>query len=340
MAFQHGFRRAAKVDLAVIASVRAEGSNAFCPQECRCGLPVKIKRVENPRQSQVFLMESGVVFFGDDELRVAFFGSQSGNTAGLREPDWGGGRITVSRLCPEIVQVKEASAFNEDLRYAHLGRDISCNLGSLNVAATMDGPDFGTTIETAIRALAALSEMSAIDPVPRIRRGNDAAHAVGVGQMNLRRSLAREPIHCGSAAGVEFSPVHFAAVACHALRAANLLAREHSTPFYGFAASEYADGCFFERNLEEDRLPALPDVARVFVGISDGFFREKWPQHHPAGQVSQSTSPAAFFKPISSKKSRAALCAGLPKRECNPTALSSMILPRRAAARLSLTLCP
>lgn len=49
------------------------------------------------------------------------------------------GRITMSNLCSEILQVNEASEFNEDLSYKHMGTDISCNLGSLNIAKTMDG---------------------------------------------------------------------------------------------------------------------------------------------------------------------------------------------------------
>ena len=83
------------------------------------------------------------------------------------------GRITMSNLCSEILQVNEASEFNDDLSYRHLGTDISCNLGSLNIARAMDGGDLGATVETAIRALNAVSEMSAIDSVPSIRRGND-----------------------------------------------------------------------------------------------------------------------------------------------------------------------
>ena len=38
------------------------------------------------------------------------------------------GRVTMSNLCSEILQVQEPSAYNEDLTYAHVGRDISCNL--------------------------------------------------------------------------------------------------------------------------------------------------------------------------------------------------------------------
>ncbi|WP_199257759.1 class 1b ribonucleoside-diphosphate reductase subunit alpha [Paracoccus binzhouensis] len=178
------------------------------------------------------------------------------------------GRISMSNLCSEILQVNEASTFNEDLSYAHLGTDISCNLGSLNIAATMDGPDLGATVEAAIRALTAVSEMSAIDAVPSIRRGNDEAHAVGLGQMNLHGFLARERIHYGSPEGVEFTSVYFAAVAYHAIRASNLLAQEKGRTFKDFDKSKYADGSFFDKYVSRDWLPTLPDVERVFEKVA------------------------------------------------------------------------
>ena len=92
------------------------------------------------------------------------------------------GRITMSNLCSEILQVNEASTYHEDLSYDHLGTDISCNLGSLNIAATMDGPDLGATVEVAIRALTAVSSMSAIHSVPSVKRGNDEATPWGWGR--------------------------------------------------------------------------------------------------------------------------------------------------------------
>ena len=49
------------------------------------------------------------------------------------------GRISMSNLCSEILQVSEA-AFNEDLSYARMGKDISCNLGSLNIAPRWTAP--------------------------------------------------------------------------------------------------------------------------------------------------------------------------------------------------------
>ena len=98
------------------------------------------------------------------------------------------GRIAMSNLCSEILQVQEPSTYHEDLSYNHVGRDVSCNLGSLNIAKAMDG-DLGRTVERAIRALTSVSEHTDIACVPSIRRANDEGHAIGLGQMNLHGSL-------------------------------------------------------------------------------------------------------------------------------------------------------
>ncbi|MFC3629723.1 class 1b ribonucleoside-diphosphate reductase subunit alpha [Paracoccus angustae] len=227
------------------------------------------------------------------------------------------GRIAMSNLCSEILQVNEASEFNEDLSYSHLGTDISCNLGSLNIAATMDGPDFGGTVEAAIRALTAVSEMSAIDAVPSIRRGNDEAHAVGLGQMNLHGFLARERIHYGSPEGVEFTSVYFAAVAFHAIRASNLLAQEHGRTFKDFEKSKYADGTFFDKYTDRDWLPTLPDVGRVFEGVTlptrddwaalkaavmrHGLYNRNLQAVPPTGSISYINNSTSSIHPIVSK---------------------------------------
>ncbi|NCU96970.1 MAG: ribonucleotide-diphosphate reductase subunit alpha, partial [Actinobacteria bacterium] len=52
------------------------------------------------------------------------------------------GRINMSNLCSEILQVNTPTTYNEDLSYNQVGKDISCNLGSLNIAKTMDSPNF------------------------------------------------------------------------------------------------------------------------------------------------------------------------------------------------------
>ena len=173
------------------------------------------------------------------------------------------GRITMSNLCSEILQVSEASEYNDDLSYKHMGKDISCNLGSLNIAATMDSADFGKTIETSIRALTAVSDMSHIASVPSIEKGNDDSHAIGLGQMNLHGYLARERIFYGSEEGIDFTNIYFYTVTYHAIRASNRIAVERGRSFKGFENSKYASGEYFDKYTEagmaaRDRTGARP----------------------------------------------------------------------------------
>ncbi len=227
------------------------------------------------------------------------------------------GRITMSNLCSEILQVNEASEFNDDLSYSHLGTDISCNLGSLNIAKTMDGPDFGATVETAVRALSAVSEMSAIDSVPSIRRGNDESHAIGLGQMNLHGYLARENVHYGSAEGIEFTSVYFAAITYHAIRASNILARERGESFKGFEKSKYADGTYFEKYTTRDWLPTSDKVTEMFAGTDlptrddwaklakdvaeHGLYNRNLQAVPPTGSISYINNSTSSIHPIVSK---------------------------------------
>ena len=227
------------------------------------------------------------------------------------------GRINMSNLCSEILQVNEASEFNDDLSYSRLGTDISCNLGSLNIAKTMDGRDLGKTVETAVRALTAVSEMSAIDSVPSIRRGNDESHAIGLGQMNLHGFLARERIHYGSPEGVEFTSVYFAAVLYHALRGSNAMAREKGQSFKGFADSSYADGSFFDKYTDRDWLPENDAVKALFDGIDlptrkewaalktavmkDGLYNRNLQAVPPTGSISYINNSTSSIHPIVSK---------------------------------------
>ncbi|MBB1032686.1 class 1b ribonucleoside-diphosphate reductase subunit alpha [Dietzia sp. SLG310A2-38A2] len=175
------------------------------------------------------------------------------------------GKITHSNLCSEILQVSTPSTYNEDLTYSHVGKDISCNLGSLNIAKAMDSPDFGRTIETAIRGLTAVSDQTHIDSVPSIERGNAESHAIGLGQMNLHGYLARERIHYGSEEGVDFTNIYFYTVLYHAVRSSNLLARERGTWFSGFPESTYASGEFFDKYTDQAWEPATERVRQLFT---------------------------------------------------------------------------
>ncbi|TQQ87399.1 class 1b ribonucleoside-diphosphate reductase subunit alpha [Cronobacter sakazakii] len=175
------------------------------------------------------------------------------------------GRINMSNLCSEILQVNSASTFDENLNYATTGHDISCNLGSLNIAHTMDSPDFGRTVDVAVRALTAVSDMSHIRSVPSVEAGNAASHAIGLGQMNLHGYLAREGVAYGSPEGLDFTNLYFYTVTWHALNTSMKLARERGERFEGFEASRYASGEYFDKYLTQTWTPRTARVAELFA---------------------------------------------------------------------------
>src|SRR5699024_2757039 len=61
------------------------------------------------------------------------------------------GKIVMSNLCSEIAQVQVPAQVNDDQSYSEMGIDISCNLGSTNIANMMESPDFGKSIKAMMR---------------------------------------------------------------------------------------------------------------------------------------------------------------------------------------------
>ncbi|HIH4849041.1 TPA: class 1b ribonucleoside-diphosphate reductase subunit alpha [Morganella morganii] len=175
------------------------------------------------------------------------------------------GYINMSNLCSEILQVNSASEYNDDLSYRHTGRDISCNLGSLNIAKMMDSPDFARSVEIAVRGLTSVSDMSQIRSVPSIDHGNRGSHAIGLGQMNLHGYLAREHIHYGSEEGIDFTNIYFLTIAYYALKASNQLAIERQQTFRNFEQSAYASGEYFSKYITQKWEPATEKVRALFA---------------------------------------------------------------------------
>ncbi|MGJ7261411.1 class 1b ribonucleoside-diphosphate reductase subunit alpha [Morganella morganii] len=175
------------------------------------------------------------------------------------------GYINMSNLCSEILQVNSASEYNDDLSYRHTGRDISCNLGSLNIAKMMDSPDFARSVEIAVCGLTSVSDMSQIRSVPSIDHGNRGSHAIGLGQMNLHGYLAREHIHYGSEEGIDFTNIYFLTIAYYALKASNQLAIERQQTFRNFEQSAYASGEYFSKYITQKWEPATEKVRALFA---------------------------------------------------------------------------
>ncbi|MDR2254385.1 MAG: class 1b ribonucleoside-diphosphate reductase subunit alpha [Bifidobacteriaceae bacterium] len=231
------------------------------------------------------------------------------------------GRITHSNLCSEILQSSTPSTYREDLSYDHVGKDICCNLGSLNIAAALDGGDLARTVEVAVRALTSVSEMAAVGSVPSVERGNRATHAIGLGQMNLHGFLGRERIAYGSDEALDFTSAYFAAVAYHALAASHRLALERGRAFEGFADSKYATGEALARYTDEgaDWAPRTARVRELFAAAGlaaptredwlelrdaiarDGIYNAYLQAVPPTGSISYINHSTASIHPVAAK---------------------------------------
>lgn len=175
------------------------------------------------------------------------------------------GRINMSNLCSEILQVNTPSTFNEDGSYAHIGKDISCNLGSMNVALAMESEDFGKAVSTAIRGLTAVSDLSNIKSAPSVHEGNRKSHAIGLGQMNLAGYFAKNHMEYGSDESLDFTNIYFYTVAYHAYKTSMEIARDNGKVFEGFEDSSYASGKYFEKYTQHEINPKTDKVKRLFT---------------------------------------------------------------------------
>ncbi len=229
------------------------------------------------------------------------------------------GRINMSNLCSEILQVNTPTTYNNDMSYKDIGKDISCNLGSLNIANAMQSPDFGKSIEVAIRSLTAVSELSYIDSVMSVAEGNRKSRAIGLGQMNLHGYFGKELMHYGDEESIDFTNIYFYTVLYHALKASNKLAIETASPFEGFERSAYASGQFFAKYISQEWKPKTDKVSRLFAeaGIeiptqenwkelaksvmAHGIYNQNLQAVPPTGSISYINNSTSSIHPIASQ---------------------------------------
>lgn len=177
------------------------------------------------------------------------------------------GKIVMSNLCSEILQVQRASVINNRQEYEVLGTDISCNLGSTNIVNLMASPNFGKSVEVMTRALTFVTDKSDIDVVPSIQYGNRLAHTIGLGAMGLHAYLAKNQIEYGSPEALEFTSVYFMLLNYWTLVASNKIAKERKVTFDNFENSKYADGSYFDTYLNQEFAPKNARVKELFDGI-------------------------------------------------------------------------
>lgn len=226
------------------------------------------------------------------------------------------GRIVMSNLCSEILQVQTPSTVDNTQTYEQLGRDISCNLGSTNIVNLMASPDFGHSVETMVRALTFITDHSDIDVVPSIQNGNELAHTIGLGGMGLHSFFAKNQMMYGDPETVEFTNIYFMLLNYWTLVASNQIAKERHTTFYNFEKSAYADGSYFDKYTTQkgEFTPQSDKVKALFKDIfipsaadwdklkqavmKDGLYHQNRLAVAPNGSISYINDTTASLHPI------------------------------------------
>lgn len=180
------------------------------------------------------------------------------------------GNIKMSNLCCEILQYQKPSQIEGYAGENIWGQDISCNLGSLNIANVMDNKDIENTVETAIYALSFVSDNTDIKQVPTVKIGNEKSHSIGLGAMNLHGYLVREDILYTSDEAIDFCNVFFAMIRYYAIKSSMKISIEKNKTFEGFEKSEYAkgkDSDVLSKYYTNSYLPKYDKVKKLFEGI-------------------------------------------------------------------------
>lgn len=229
------------------------------------------------------------------------------------------GRIVMSNLCSEIVQVSSPSEYNADLSFKKVGHDICCNLGSVNIAKVMEGGhEFEDIIYQSIYSLDQVSRYSDLSSAPSIEEGNKQNHAVGLGAMNLHGFLATHHIYYDSIEAIDFTNIFFYTMAFYAFKASNRLANKFGK-FAGFDKSKFADGSYFNKYTkcaENKWVPTTKIVKDIFekyeihiptqadwIGLANQIQKTGMANSHlmaiaPTGSISYLSSCTPSLQPV------------------------------------------
>ena len=224
------------------------------------------------------------------------------------------GKIIMSNLCSEILQVQSPSVINNGQEYEVLGTDISCNLGSTNIVNLMQSPDFERSIEVAVRALTFVTDHSSIDAVPTVKNGNQKAHTIGLGAMGLHTFFALNQMEYGSPESIEVTDLYFRLLNFYTLKASHKIAKERGVTFDGFEKSAYASGTYFDAYTESDVEIKSEKVKEIFANLpiptaedwkqlkadvmTDGLYHQNRLAIAPTGSISYVNETSASLHPI------------------------------------------
>ncbi len=177
------------------------------------------------------------------------------------------GSVKMSNLCTEIFQLQETSTITDHHEEDIIRRDISCNLGSLNIANVMESGNIRKSVHTGMEMLTAVSEMTNVTNAPGVRKANRELRSVGLGVMNLHGYLTKVGIPYESEEAKDFANTFFMMLNYYSLEKSMELAKEKGAVFSGFEQSDYANGRYFDRYISEDFRPQTKKVDQLFSDI-------------------------------------------------------------------------
>ncbi|MFJ5764303.1 class 1b ribonucleoside-diphosphate reductase subunit alpha [Lysinibacillus sp. NPDC093210] len=177
------------------------------------------------------------------------------------------GRVKMSNLCTEILQVQETSIISDQNEPNEYGLDVSCNLGSIDIHAASKVSDFGTLVDTAMHLLTNVSQMTNITNVPPVAKANKLMHSVGLGCMNLHGHLVTEGIMYGSKDSIDFMDSFMEAMNYYSLKSSMEIAKERGETFYRFEDSDYASGIYFDQYVNKIEVELSPVVLKALGNI-------------------------------------------------------------------------
>ena len=177
------------------------------------------------------------------------------------------GQIKMSNLCTEIFQLQETSIINDYGTEDEIKRDISCNLGSLNIVNVMESKKFRDSVHIGMDALTVVSDDTDIKNAPGVRKANNELHSVGLGVMNLHGFLAKNKIGYESEQAKDFANVFFMMMNYYSIERSMEIAKERQETYVDFDKSDYASGKYFEKYIQQDIKPEYDNVATLFEGF-------------------------------------------------------------------------
>jgi len=185
------------------------------------------------------------------------------------------GRVKMSNLCTEILQVQETSIIHDHGVDNEYGMDVSCNLGSIDIHNATREASFAQLIDTSMRLLTNVSLMTDIRNVPSVTKANRCMHSVGLGVMNLHGHLISQGLAYGSKESVLFIDAFMEALNYYSLRSSMEIAKEKNETFYGFEQSDYANGSYFDTYIAKT-VETLPDEVSAALGNVPIITAEMW----------------------------------------------------------------